>query len=169
MIPRSRRRLVVPRIDRSARAEGLRLRWSGRNNHRHCDSHFQPSGRRSTNLRNRCATRARAVTIRCRIMAVVAQAIDLAAMVPAVRVRLKAMTASTNHGSVRAELPGRHIRQGTVFQVGVDLPNDRVLPVGTRVVAWSARQVRNREVTASNWRTCPKVKARRKAPRVEGA
>jgi hypothetical protein len=34
---------------------------------------------------------------------------------------------------------------------------------------WSASAARNREATASSWRTWPKVNARRNEPNVEGA
>ena len=34
---------------------------------------------------------------------------------------------------------------------------------------WAASRVRNREATASSWRTWPKVNARRNEPSVEGA
>ena len=35
--------------------------------------------------------------------------------------------------------------------------------------AWAARLVRNLEATASSWRTCPKLNARRNEPSVDGA
>lgn len=35
--------------------------------------------------------------------------------------------------------------------------------------AWTLRPVRNREATASSWRTWPNVNARRNDPSVEGA
>lgn len=39
----------------------------------------------------------------------------------------------------------------------------------TIIGAWSANRARNREATASSWRTCPNVNARRNEPSVEGA
>jgi hypothetical protein len=35
--------------------------------------------------------------------------------------------------------------------------------------AWAPSRTKNREATASSWRTWPKVKDRRNDPRVEGA
>ena len=70
---------------------------------------------------------------------------------------------------------------GALLGVAVDL-DDRVVDIDERVPAgvagprqaWSQpasrpARVRNREATASSWRTCPKVNARRNDPSVDGA
>ena len=76
------------------------------------------------------ATRAGTVISLRRIVAVVALARSGAATVPAARVRLNAMTASTSQAALAVNTPDGQVRQRGVLQVGVDLLDDGVMAVG---------------------------------------
>ena len=76
------------------------------------------------------ATRAgTAISLRRRV-AVVAFARSGAARVPAARVRLNAMTASTSQAALAVNTPDGRCANAEFFEVGVDLLDDRVLAVG---------------------------------------
>jgi len=54
------------------------------------------------------------------------------------------------------------------FDGVVDIEVDALVGAG-RIGAFLAKEIRNREATASSWRTWPKVNVRRNVPNVEGA
>jgi hypothetical protein len=66
---------------------------------------------------------ARMVAVRTRAWKVVARA-------PAARLRLCAMVAQVSQAALAVNFPGGQVRQRGVFQVGDDLPDDRVVAVG---------------------------------------
>ena len=90
----------------------------------------QTLGRCSVTRRAEVATRAGTVISLARMVAVVALARSLPVVVAAVRVRLRAMTASTSQAALAVNLPEGKVRQGGVLQVGVDVFDDRVAAVG---------------------------------------
>ena len=64
-----------------------------------------------------------------RSVAVVAVACTIEARLPAARVRLNAIAASTSQAAFAVKFPGGQVRERTVLQVGVDLFDDGVAAV----------------------------------------
>ena len=94
------------------------------------DSHGQFRGRCRVSRRAEDAMRAGTVIRVARMVAVRALASAGPVMVAAARVRLNAVDCGYQPGGVGVETSRGQVRQGRVFEVGVDLLDDRVAAVG---------------------------------------